>query len=48
MWYLKMRPQPTLATKTTLIVRHGGPGIELAQPAEGESVVKSFEDDAEF
>jgi hypothetical protein len=38
MRYLKMRPQPTLATRMTPIVRHGGLGTELAQLAEGGSM----------
>jgi hypothetical protein len=35
--YLKMRSQPTPATRTTPIVRRGGPGIEPAQSGGGGS-----------
>jgi hypothetical protein len=38
MRYLKTRPQPMPAMKMTPIVRHGGPGTELAQPGEGGSM----------
>jgi hypothetical protein len=34
----KTKPQSTPVMKVTPIVRHGGPGTELAQPAEGGSM----------